>query len=235
MSAMLGLAADAADATLTRLLGHALPACGGRSNAGRLVHVRMRRVEVYSKKRVFDGFFKIDEAELSFEHFDGRMSRSVHRLCFERGDSVAAMIYNRDSRRFIFVEQFKFPTFEKGPGWILETVAGIVETDETPEEALRREALEEVGYELETLEPIARFYLSPGGSSERILLYYAEVTNAGKVADGGGAPWEEEDIRSVELSPDELDVLVADGGIHDAKTLVGAQWLQKRASTIRRR
>ena len=150
----------------------------------------MKRVTIYSKKRVFDGFFKIDEAEVSFERFNGQMSRRLSRLCFERGDSVAAVIYNRDSQKTIFVNQFKYPTYEKGPGWIMETVAGIVEPGETPESALRREVLEEVGYEVEKIEPIATFYVSPGGSSERILLYYVEVSSAGKRAGGGGVPSE---------------------------------------------
>jgi nudix-type nucleoside diphosphatase (YffH/AdpP family) len=188
----------------------------------------MRRVEVHSKRRVFDGFFKIDEAELSFERFDGEMSPPVKRLSFERGDSVAAVILDRDARSVILVEQFKYPTLEKGPGWIIETVAGIAEEGESAEDAIRREVLEEVGYEIDVLEPIATFYLSPGGSSERILLYYAEVTSTGKVGTGGGLPSEGEDIRTVTVPLDDLARLIEAGEIHDAKTLVGVQWLVNR-------
>jgi nudix-type nucleoside diphosphatase (YffH/AdpP family) len=195
----------------------------------------MRRVTIHSKKRVFDGFFKIDEAELSFERFDGEMSRPVTRLCFERGDSVAALIFNPDSGSVLLVEQFKYPTYDDGPGWIIETVAGIAEPGETAEAAIRREVLEEVGYEVERLEPIAEFYVTPGGSSERILLYYAEVTDAGKVADGGGVASEDEDIRTVELSLADVERLLATGGLQDAKTLVGVQWLQNRLQRADRR
>jgi nudix-type nucleoside diphosphatase (YffH/AdpP family) len=196
-------------------------------HAGVSLTRRMRRVVVNSKRRVFDGFFKLDEAEVSFERFDGQMSKRVKRLSLERGDSVAAVIYNRDSRRGIFVEQFKYPTYEHGPGWIMETVAGIAESGETAEAAIRREVLEEVGYEIERLEQIANFYLSPGGSSEQVFLYYAEVTSAGKVAPGGGVAAEEEDIRMIELSREELEMLVASDGVRDAKTLVGVHWLMK--------
>lgn len=194
----------------------------------------MRRVVVHGTKRVFDGFFKIDEAELTFERFDGRMSGRVRRLCFERGDSVAAVVYNRDSRVAIFVSQFKYPTYAKGPGWIMETVAGMLEPGETPEEALRREVLEEIGYRAEKLEPIAEFYVSPGGSSERILLYYVEVSTDGKVAEGGGVASEEEDIRTVTLSPEELQHLMDTRSVHDAKTIVGIQWLLQRLADKRR-
>jgi ADP-ribose pyrophosphatase len=87
-----------------------------------------------------------------------------------------------------------------------ETVAGVLEPGETPEAAVRRETLEETGYEIASLEPIATFYLSPGGSSERILLYYAEVLTSGKVDAGGGVPGENEDVKTVEYSPEEWNM-----------------------------
>src|SRR5204862_4380485 len=94
--------------------------------------VVMNKVVVHSKLRVFDRFFRIDEAELSYERFDGTMSEHVRRLCFERGDAVAAIVFDNDSRRATFVKQFRYPTYDKGPGWIVEAVAGMVERNETP-------------------------------------------------------------------------------------------------------
>jgi nudix-type nucleoside diphosphatase (YffH/AdpP family) len=194
-----------------------------------------KRIVIYGKRRVFDGFFKIDEVELSYERYDGKMSPPVKRLCFERGDSVTAILFNPECRKLLFVKQFKYPTYEKGPGWIVETVAGILEPGETPEAALRRETLEETGYEISLLEPIATFYVSPGGSSERILLYYAEVLKTGKVGAGGGVTGENEDIKTVEYSPEELDHALASGEIQDAKTIIGIQWWQTRFKHQERR
>jgi len=78
---------------------------------------RPRQVQVASKRRIFDDFFKIEEAFLKYERFDGRMSKTIRRLNFERGDSVAAIIFNRETRRVILVNQFRYPTLEKGlPG-----------------------------------------------------------------------------------------------------------------------
>ena len=187
-----------------------------------------KSIVIYGERRVFDGFFKIDEAELSYERFDGKMSPTVKRLCFQRGDSVAAILFDAERRKLLLVKQFRYPTYEKGPGWIMEIVAGILGPGETPEAAVRRETLEETGYEIALLEPIATFYVSPGGSSERILLYYAEVLNAGKVGVGGGVAKENEDIKTVEYSPEELDHALASGEIQDAKTIIGIQWWQTR-------
>lgn len=188
----------------------------------------MKKVILHTKRRVFDGFFKLDEAEISYERFDGRMSGRLRRLCFERGDSVAAIIYNRDSKKALFVNQFKYPTYEKGPGWIMETVAGIIDEGETPESALRREVLEEMGFAVETLEHIGTFYVSPGGSSERIVLYYAEVSGQSNVSPGGGLESEGEDIKTVEVSLDDLENLLRTHSVQDAKTIVAIQWLLMR-------
>jgi len=114
------------------------------------------------------------------------MTPSLKRLVFERGDSVAAIVYHRDYKRLLFLRQFRYPTYDKGPGWITEVVAGMQERDEPAEEALKREILEETGYEASPIEPIATFYVSPGGSSERIVLFYVEVTSANKTGRGGG-------------------------------------------------
>jgi nudix-type nucleoside diphosphatase (YffH/AdpP family) len=188
----------------------------------------MKRVEILSERVVFDDVFKIVEATLRFERFNGQMSEPVRRLVFERGDSAAALLLNRDTQKVILIEQFRYPTYKKGPGWLLEVVAGMVDRGEQPEETIRREVREEVGYQVGDLQPIATFYVSPGATSERIALYYAEVGDADRVAAGGGSAAEHEDIEQVELSLPELWTALDEGKIVDAKTLIAAQWLQCR-------
>jgi len=160
----------------------------------------MKKVEIKEKKRLFDDFFKIDEVLLSHERFDGQMSPFMRRLSFERGDSVAALLWNKESQKLILTHQFRYPTVEKGPGWITEIVAGVLGKDEEPEDAIRREILEETGYDAKVIDYISTFYVSPGGSSERIILYSAEVTNKDKISKGGGVVSEHEDIQVKELS-----------------------------------
>jgi len=189
----------------------------------------MRRVIVERTRRLLDDFFKVDEAYLRFEQFDGRMSPTVRRLSFERGDAVAAVLVDRDAACVVLGEQFRYPTHEKGPGWILEAVAGMIEPGESPEETLRREVQEELGYTLERVELLYAFYLSPGGSSERVFLYYAEVTHGARSGGGGGVAAEHEDLRVVEVPLRQLDDVLRAGRILDAKTLVGLLWLQRRA------
>lgn len=186
---------------------------------------RVKTVTVLEKHRRFNDFLKVDEALISYERFDGQMSEAFRHLHLECVDAVAAVIYNPVARRAVLVNQFRYATHEKGPGWLLEVVAGKIDGAEAPEAAIRREVMEETGYTIQALEPISVFYLSPGISSERIHLFYAEVSDD-RSAEGGGLVEEVEDILTVSLGLDELEELLP--RIHDAKTLVGVQWLLRR-------
>ncbi len=174
----------------------------------------MPKVEVISRRRVFDDFFKIDEAELRFERYDGTMSEAVRRLNFERGRTV------------YLIEQFMYPTLAKAGGWLQTVVAGMIDEGETPAEAIRREILEEAGFAVEHIEPIADFFVSPGGSSERIFLFCALVSDAARVAEGGGVATEHEDIRLIPVALDEFLARLAAHGFADAKTIVAGYWLK---------
>jgi ADP-ribose pyrophosphatase len=187
-----------------------------------------KKVDIIDKHLIFDDFFKIDEVHLRFRRFDGQLSDPVRRLIFERGDSVAALIVNTDTQKVLLTKQFRYPTLEKGPGWLQEVVAGMIDAHEQPEEAIKREIHEEIGYQVSNLTPIATFYVSPGGSSERIYLYYAEVRTADRISAGGGLVSEHEDIELLELSFAALWDMLARGEIYDAKTLIAVQWLQQR-------
>ncbi len=185
-----------------------------------------KKVEIQHKRLIFDDKFQIQEAEVSFQRYDGQMSNPVRRLVFERGDAAAALLFNYDSQKVLLIEQFRYPTYGKRSGWIQEVVAGVIKPDESPEEGVRREIEEEVGYRAQQLTPIATFYVSPGGTSERIFLFYAEVGDSDRVSDGGGLVAENEDIRLVEYTKSEIVQALTTGQIQDAKTIIAVQWLQ---------
>jgi len=76
----------------------------------------------------------------------------------------------------LLCEQFRAATLEHGDAWLTELPAGMIEGGEDLEECARREALEETGYTVRDLRKIACVYLSPGGSSERIHIFYGQVS-----------------------------------------------------------
>jgi ADP-ribose pyrophosphatase len=185
-----------------------------------------RRVEVLEKHRDYDGVYKVDRARLRFERFDGRLSKPVTRLVFERGDSVCVLPYAPEKDAVLLIQQFRYPTYlRNGPGYLWEIVAGVQDRSRDRVAVAHAELLEEAGYQVETLVPIMSFYLSPGACSERIYLYLAYVTSENHVSQGGGLAAEDEDIAVSLVSFQDAMNMIDSGSIVDAKTIAALQWL----------
>src|SRR6201999_3110174 len=120
------------------------------------------------------------------------------------------LLFNRDQRAVLLVEQFRAPALvarrrddpTTTDGWLLETLAGMVDAGESPDATAVRETLEETGYRVSKPELIGRFFVSPGGTSERVFLYFAEVSDSDRVTNGGGI--DDEDIRVMSIGLDDL-------------------------------
>jgi ADP-ribose pyrophosphatase len=186
-----------------------------------------KNVEILSREQIFNkAIFRINETRFRHELFTGGMSQELVRLDFERGDSVSAVVHRTDTHSLIFTEQFRISTYEKGPGWLLELPAGMIEESENPADSMKREIEEEIGFRTTYLQLISKFYVSPGGTSERIILFYAQVNATQRVSRGGGLRSEGEDIRVVEVPILEVFRRMDAGKFVDAKTIIGLQWLR---------
>jgi ADP-ribose pyrophosphatase len=192
-----------------------------------------RTVEIRNERRLFDDFFKVDELILAHERYDGRMSGDERRLVFERGDAAAVLLFDADARSVVLVEQFKPAALigrrrddpSTADGWITELVAGMIDAGENADQAVIREAFEETGYRIDNPRLIAKFFSSPGGSSERIFLYCARVSEVQREGRGGGLAGEE-DIKVFQLGIDDLFNRLAEGAIDDPKLAIAAYWLK---------
>jgi nudix-type nucleoside diphosphatase (YffH/AdpP family) len=194
-------------------------------------------------ERVFKGFFNIDQYSVSFERYDGTMSKPCQRLNFERGDAVGVLLFNLDTRSVVLVEQFKLPTLigrrRDGVtlnGWIVEVMAGMIKDGETAEATAIRETEEETGYLIDNPQPICKFLSSPGGTSERIFLYFATVTDAKRSPpedpkkDARGV--DDEDIKVLQVSINDLFDRLEKGQIDDPKLAIAAYWLKDNMAGI---
>ena len=200
------------------------------------------RVEILSEEQdyAFGELFSIVRARLRYRRFDGEMTRPVTRINFERGDSVGVLLYDPRRDSVVLVRQFRYPVYAalKRDGleraaperaWMLEIVAGVQERGEDAVSVARKELLEEAGYKVRgELEPIATVYPSPGGTSERIALFLAEVDARRPQTRGGGVATEGEDIQVVVLPLAEALKKMERGEIQDGKTIVALQWLALR-------
>lgn len=189
------------------------------------------KFSIANQHTVYNGFLKIVKADVTFEQFSDGKNIVAPREMMERGDSVGVLLYERDTRMFLLTRQFRFPAAIKDQqagyndaGWLDEIPAGKLESDENPEVCAQREVLEELGYECQQLSLIAQFYVSPGGTSERIWLYYAEVESKDKIQEGGGLASEHEHIELVKYDLSRLKHNMKDGRLRDAKSILAVQW-----------
>lgn len=183
----------------------------------------------------YDWFFGVEEADLRFRRFDNTLSPRVTRAGFVMGDAVTVLPYDPVRDRVMVVEQFRFGPMARGDAnpWSLEPIAGRIDPRETPEAAARREAREETGLEITRMEPIARYYVSPGAVSEYLFSYLALTALPDEAEGVGGLETEAEDIRAHVIGFDRFMALVASGEVENGPLLISAQWLVLNRARLR--
>ena len=137
--------------------------------------------EILERKTVCQSYFRIDRYMLRHRLFGGGWSAPVMREVFERGHSVAVLLYDPRPDVVVLIEQFRAGAMaaKMGP-WLIECVAGIIDEGETPEEVARRESIEECGCSIGRIEPIGEFLYSTGACSEVCHLFVGEVDSSGR-------------------------------------------------------
>ena len=124
---------------------------------------------------------------------------------------AVAMLPIDDEGRMILISQWRRPIKQI----LLEIPAGTLEDGEDPDTCAIRELQEEIGFKPGVLTPLSTFYSAPGFCNEQIYLYLATDLIPSKL---GGE--DTDDIDIVHYTLDELDKLIAQGAICDAKTLL---------------
>ena len=195
--------------------------------------------ELIERESCFKGFFKLDRFHFKHKRFDGSWSRNVGREIFVRGNATCVLPYDPVESRVVLLEQFRAGAISledseekaadenieiKQNPWLIELVAGINEQGECPEEVARREAIEEADLELGELIHIFDYLASPGGSTEKIHLYCAQVDSR-DVGGVFGLDEEDEDIKVHVVSVDDALAMLASGQVNNAAAIISLQWL----------
>ena len=163
--------------------------------------------ETLSSKIAFNGEIlnvRVDEIRLP----GGRKST---REIIEHSDAVAVVPIDRNGN-MILVKQYR-----RGAGKdLLEIPAGCVEPGENPEETVKRELQEEIGYLPNKITRMGGFYASPGYNTEYLYLYLATELVPAKL--------HAEDTDSIEVVPVPIKSItdyIKSGKICDAKSVAG--------------
>ena len=193
-----------------------------------------RDVELVAKETPFHRFFRVDTYHLRHPLFEGGLSPVVQREVFERGQSACCLPYDPVRDEVVLIEQFRPGALAAGDPhpWLIEAPAGIVETGETPEDVVRREAVEEAGCAITDLEFVMNLYPSPGCTSERVAMYIGRTSSQGA---GGihGLDNEAEDIRVFTLPFDEAIRLVDEGKAQTSAGAILILWLALHRDALR--
>lgn len=184
-------------------------------------------VEIKEDNSIGGEYFQLRSLSLRHRQFSGEWSPWLVRELVCRQDAAAILLFDPKLKKLVMVEQFRIGLVkrqhEQSP-WLLEIVAGLLETGEDPVSTIKREAQEEAGCEVKQLHKIMEFYNTPGGFSEKTSLFYGTVDaqNAGGVH---GLAHEHEDIKVHLVAVEEILTALDNGQfVTSASTALALQW-----------
>ncbi|QIJ84016.1 ADP-ribose diphosphatase [Vibrio coralliilyticus OCN008] len=189
-------------------------------------------VEIISKEILFKGFFRMIKYRFRHKLFEGGWSEVIEREMFERGHAAALLPYDPVSDQVVLIEQIRVGALEHAHPWQLEIVAGIIDTDESPEQVVRREASEEAGISVDELAKVTSYYPSSGGCSEKLDVYVGKV-DASTAHGIHGLDYEGEDIRVHVVSRETAYQWVVEGKFENGASIIALQWLQLNHQSLR--
>ncbi len=196
----------------------------------------LKDVTIHDKRRAYKGFFAIDRYDVSYERFDGTHSKILGREIFERDqDAVAILPYDPVADEVLFIEQFRPGALkdEVSP-WLIEIIAGMIDAGETPEQAALRELNEEGHLSLtrDHLHYVTFQYPSPGGCSEKVTIYIADV-DLSHIDSHGGLEVESEDLRIFKSSTATAFRMVEKSRVCNAVAIIALMYLQLHHDKVR--
>ncbi|MEI2682262.1 GDP-mannose pyrophosphatase NudK [Erwinia aphidicola] len=175
------------------------------------------KIDVIKNKILSENWFTLRNFTYEITAKDGSTLRHKREV-YDRGNGATILLYNRDKNSVVLTRQFRIATWVNGnpSGMLIEACAGLLD-DDSPEDCIRKEAIEETGYAVGEVEKLYELYMSPGGVTELIHFFAAEYCDAQRDNAGGGV--EDEDIDVLEVTFPEAWAMVKDGRIKDGKTV----------------
>lgn len=161
-------------------------------------------MKIIGTEESYNGFLKIDTVFIETSKGE-RIKREVMKRSSNGNsdDSVAALVFNTATNKFIFTSQFRVGLIHEDSQYLIEAVAGTLKHGEDPTECMVREILEEIGYKTNKIDYLGEYFASAGGCTEKLKLFYAEVDT--QIEQGGGLEEEHEEIEIVEMDIDAIN------------------------------
>ena len=186
-------------------------------------------IRIVETKILSDNWYVLKKITYEYLKPNGTWEKQT-REAYDRGNGATILLYNREQKTVILIQQFRLPTFVNGnaTGMLIETCAGLLDKD-NPEDCIRRETEEETGYQITDIRKVFEAYMSPGSVTEIVHFFVAEYTRSMKINDGGGIAEEQENIEVLELDFEKALNMITTGEIKDGKTIMLLQYAKLHA------
>ena len=176
-----------------------------------------QQIKITGEKLLANGRFKLTLTGVEITEANGAVRRMDHEIYHYKG-AAAVLLYDPGRGTVLLVRQFRLAAFLEGAGpSMTEVCAGMLDGDE-PEACVIREAMEETGVKIARARHAFDVFVSPGGTTEKIVCFVAPYGPADRIGAGGGVD-ADESIEIVEPSLDEAIAMIERGEICDAKTI----------------
>jgi nudix-type nucleoside diphosphatase (YffH/AdpP family) len=180
--------------------------------------IRIRDVQLLS-----DNWYVLKKTTFDWRRADGAWQTQTREV-YDRGNGATLLPYDLSRRTVLLTRQFRYPAYVNGyDDLLIEAAAGLLD-DASPEDRIRAEVEEEVGYRLREVRKVFECFMSPGSVTEKLHFFVAEYDASMRVGDGGGVAEEGEEIEVLEPTIDEAMAMIASGAIVDAKTIMLLQY-----------
>ena len=182
------------------------------------------KIEVIKDKILSENYFVLRNITYDLTRQNGEVVRHKREV-YDRGNGATILLYNREKQSVVLIRQFRIASWVNGneDGRLIEACAGLLDDDE-PEVCIRKEAIEETGYQVSDVRKVFELYMSPGGVTEIVHFFVAEYHEAQRANNGGGV--DDEDIEVLELPFRQALAMMKSGEIRDGKAVILLQYLQ---------
>ncbi|WP_342363219.1 NUDIX domain-containing protein [Terrarubrum flagellatum] len=178
------------------------------------------RVTIEKVETLSDRWRPLRSYTFRYRRRDGREQTLVREI-YERPEGAALLLANVGKGTVVLIRQLRLPALINGhpDGMLWEVPAGLLD-DDSPADAMRREAMEETGFRVGDARPLFAAYTSAGAMTERLHFFVAEYADGDRVEAGGGHAGEGEDIEVAEFAFEDALAMIGQGEIVDAKTIM---------------
>ena len=180
-------------------------------------------------------FFRFHSLDVTHRTFQGDVTPPLEREVALTCDAAIVLPYDPTTDCVLLVEQLRIGPLMRGDPnpWVLEPVAGIVDGDETPENAALRETEEEAGLTDMTLELMFRCYSTPGAATDFHNCYLALGRLPEPTSYVGGLVAENEDLRIHVIPFSQAFALIETGEANVGPLISMLLWLSHHRARIR--